>query len=355
MTNLSLLRAAMPCAVSLCALSSFALGAPNYSLVGQYSVASGIAGVDVLPDGRLVGVRADGALFAQTAANSSSWAQIGAIDAALLNSFGPSFLAVTPDGSRLAIGDGNFGAGSSVLLVDVNTLDPMSISAASTVALANYAGRWSDNDTLFVSGADGFSGGIVSQLTASTLSTRTVVDSLDGASGGVITDGTWLYTGNGFAFDSAPGNSQTGEVRAFLLSDLANAAAPFSYEASGVAVADALSAASLAIDSRGNLLIGGAEFGGGESGFFAVIGADLLSDALAGAGIVPDALEQRFDPSGGSAFSYSVLFNSITGEAIAISGGVAYRFAVPTPGAGLPLLASGLFLVSRRRRERSAA
>lgn len=355
MTNLSLLRAAMPCAASLCALSSASLAAPSYTLVGQYSVASGLAGVDVLPDGRLVGVRADGVIVAQAAANSSSWGQIGAIDASLLNPFGPSFLAASPDGSRLAIGDGNFGAGSSVLLVEVNTLDPMSISAASSVALANYAGRWANNDTLFVSGAAGFSGGIVSQLSASTLSTRTVIDSIDGASGGVITDGTWLYTGNGFAFDSAPGSSQTGEVRAFLLTDLANGAAPLSFESAGIAVADALSAASLAIDALGNLVIGGAEFGGGESGFFAVIGADLLSDALAGAGIVPDSLELRLDPSGGGAFAYSVLFNSITGETIAISGGTAYRFAIPAPGAGLPVLATGLFVAGRRRRERSAA
>ena len=137
----------------LCALSSASLAAPNYSLVGQYSVASGLAGVDVLPDGRLVGVRADGALLAQTAPNSSSWAQIGAIDASLLNPFGPSFLAVTPDGTRIAIGDGNFGAGASVLLLDAASLDPMSVTAASVIDLPNYAGRWSDNDTLFVTGA----------------------------------------------------------------------------------------------------------------------------------------------------------------------------------------------------------
>src|SRR5690606_28490553 len=134
------------------------------------------------------------------------------------------------------------------------------------------------NGTLVVTGARGFEG-IVSELRADTLATRTLIDSLDGASGGVATDGVWLYTGNGFAFESAPGNSGTGEVRALRLSDLGDT--PLSFEADGVAVADALSAGSLAIDALGNLVIGGSEFGG-ESGFFSVIGADLLADALTG-------------------------------------------------------------------------
>ena len=338
----------LSCAAALCcATASLSHAGVNYTLAGSFTLASGLSSVDTLADGRLIGVRADGALLAQTSVNSSSWSPVGAIDAALLNSFGPSFLAVTPDGSRIAIGDGNFGSGASVLLVDTLSLDPMSVSGAASVELANFSGRWADNDTLYVTGAEGFSGGIVTELIAGSLSTRVVINDLQGGSGGVATDGTWLYTGNGFDFDDMSG-SETGEVRAFRLADLAGA--PVSFENSGVAVADALSAGSLTLDSLGNLVIGGADFGaGGENGFFSVVGSDLLSDALLGAGIVPDSLETMLDPSGGSAFAYSVLFNSATGETVAIADGVAHRFTIPTPGAVSVLAFAGAVAVRRRR------
>ncbi len=337
---------ALPCAVLI---SSAAFAGVNYSPAGSFSIAAGLSSVDALSDGRLIGVRADGALFAQSSVNSSSWSQVGAIDAALLNEFGPSFLSVNPGGSRIAIGDGNFGAGASVLLVDVASLDPMSVSSATSVAMANFAGRWASNDTLFVTGAADFSGGIVSELDASTLATRIVVNDIQGGSGGVVTDGTWLYTGNGFDFDDMSG-SATGEVRAFRLSDFTGS--PISFEQSGVAVADALSAGSLGLDSLGNLVIGGADFApGGENGFFSVIGSDDLTNALLGSGIIPDSLEVMLDPSNGTAFGYSVLFNSATGETLAIADGVAYRFAIPAPGVGsLGALAFGAFATRRRAR-----
>ncbi len=336
----------LSCAAALCCAAS-SLAGVNYTLAGSFTLADGLSSVDTLADGRLIGVRADGALLAQNAINSSAWSQVGAIDATLLNSFGPSFLAVTPDGSRIAIGDGNFGAGASVLLVDTLSLDPMSVSGAVSVELANFSGRWADNDTLYVTGAADFSGGIVSELSAASLSTRVVINDLQGGSGGVATDGAWLYTGNGFDFDDMSG-SETGEVRAFRLADLDGA--PVSFENGGLAVADALSAGSLAFDSLGNLVIGGADFStGGENGFFSVVGADLLSDALVGAGIVPDSLETMLDPSGGSAFAYSVLFNSATGETVAIADGVAYRFTIPAPASVVAL--SGVLALVRRRRE----
>lgn len=350
MTTLIRSAAALSCAIAAASFPSVSIASVNYALAGSFTLADGLSSVDALADGRLIGVRADGALLAQTGVHSSTWSQVGAIDASLLNAFGPSFLSVNPGGTRLAIGDGNFGAGASVLLVDVASLDPMGVSNVTSVASANFAGRWVSDDTLFVTGAADFSGGIVTELDASTLSTRVVVNDIQGGSGGVVTDGTWLYTGNGFDFDSAPGTSETGEVRAFRLSDFTGS--PLSFEQGGIPVADALSAGSLAIDALGNLVIGGADFAtGGESGFFSVIGSGDLSNALLGAGIVPDALETMLDPSNGSAFGYSVLFNSATNEAIAISGGVAYRFAIPAPSAGaLGLLALGALSTRRRAR-----
>jgi hypothetical protein len=350
MTTLIRSAAALSCAIAAASFPSVSIGGVNYALAGSFTLADGLSSVDTLADGRMIGVRADGALLAQSGVHSSTWSQVGAIDASLLNAFGPSFLSVNPGGTRLAIGDGNFGAGASVLLVDVASLDPMNVSNTTSVASANFAARWLSNDTLYVTGAADFSGSIVTELDASTLSTRVVVNDIQGGSGGVVTDGTWLYTSNGFDFDPTPGTSETGEVRAFRLSDFNGS--PVSFEMNGVAVADALSAGSLAIDALGNLVIGGADFAvGGESGFFSVINSNIIADALLGAGIVPDSLEAMLDPSNGTAFGYSVLFNSATNETIAISGGVAYRFTIPAPGAGmLGLLALGA--LSKRRRSR---
>jgi uncharacterized protein (TIGR03382 family) len=350
MTTLIRSAAALSCAIAAASFPSVSIGGVNYALAGSFTLADGLSSVDALSDGRLIGVRADGALLAQTSVHSSSWSQVGAIDASLLNAFGPSFLSVNPGGSRLAIGDGNFGPGASVLLVDIGALNPMSVSNATSVASANFAARWSSDDTLYVTGAADFSGSIVTELNASTLSTRVVVNDIQGGSGGVVTDGTWLYTGNGFDFDPTPGTSETGEVRAFRLSEFDGS--PLSFEQGGLPVADALSAGSLAIDALGNLIIGGADFAvGGESGFFSVINSNIIADALLGAGIVPDSLETMLDPSNGSAFAYSVLFNSATNETVAISGGVAYRFTIPAPGAGaLGLLALGALSTRRRAR-----
>lgn len=340
--------AALSCAAAAAALSPASSAGVNYTLAGSFALADGLSSVDALADGRLIGVRADGALLAQTSVNASSWAQVGAIDAALLNEFGPSFLAVNGAGTRLAIGDGNFGAGASVLLLDIAALDPMSVSAVASVATPNFAGRWSGDDTLYVTGAADFSGSLVSELDARSLASRVVVNDIQGGSGGVATDGTWLYTGNGFDFDDMSG-SETGEVRAFRLADLAGG--PVSFEQGGLPVADALSAGSLAVDSLGNLVIGGADFApGGESGFVSVVGSGPLADALLGAGVVPDSLEAMFDPSNGSAFAYSVLFNAATNETVAIADGVAYRFTIPAPGAApLGLLACAVFAPRRRR------
>jgi hypothetical protein len=336
--------AAISCAA---VLSCTTLAGVNYSLVGSFTLADGLASVDSLADGRLIGVRADGALLAQTSVNSSSWAQVGAIDAALLNSFGPSFLAVTPDGSRIAIGDGNFGAGASILVFDTASLNPMSVSGVTSIALGSYTGSWLNNSSLLVSGGDA-NGAYVAELDAGVFTTRLLVNDVGGASGGISTDGTTLYTGNGFDFDTK-GGSETGEVRGFDLAALLAGAEPESFETTGIPVADALSAGSLAIDSLGNLIIGGSDFfSGGESGFFAVVGADLLADALAGGGIVPNSLEAMLDPSNGSANGYFVLFNDATNEAIAVADGVAYRYTVPTPGA-LGVFGFAGTLCARRR------
>ena len=73
-------------------------------------------------------------IHVQDALHGSTYSRIGSFDPSLISSFGASFLAVSPDGSTLAIGDGNFGPGASVHFLDAASLDPNSASNVTSVA-----------------------------------------------------------------------------------------------------------------------------------------------------------------------------------------------------------------------------
>jgi len=215
-------RAAVACAIGALAVPALA-SVPSYTLVGSYSAPTGAW--DVLSDGRLVSIDSSGVIRAQSQVNGASFSRVGSIDGALISSFGASFLSVSGDGSTLAIGDGNFGAGASVYTVDVASLSTSGASLATGFAVGNFAGAWLDGSTLAISGSDNASGAsVVTRLDTLTGDTRVLVNDLAGASGGVATDGQYLYTGNGFSFG---GGSDTGEVRAFGLADLTGPALSF--------------------------------------------------------------------------------------------------------------------------------
>ncbi len=326
---------------------------PSYSPVGSYTPS--VAGVwDVARAGSAAGLAytltSGGEIHLQDAANSAGSSLVGRIDASLLSSFGPAFLTLSPDGSTIAIGDGNFGAGARVHFVSVSALHPVFISTTTSVAAANTSAHWASGATLYVSGSDATLGSVVTSIDAPSLDARVVVSNVGGASGGVVTDGQFLYTGNGFDF--APGGSDTGEVRAFSLAAITAAAssgAPLDFEAIGRPVADALSASSLAIDAQGNLFVGGGDFfgGSGDLGYAAAISGSAIQAALAGGPLAPDAEEQRVSPAGVD--FYSVAFNAVTGEWLVGASGTIHRFAVPAP-ATVAFGALALGFTTRRRR-----
>lgn len=343
----------LPLVALSCATAPAIAAPPSYSLVGSYTPS--VAGVwDIaragVAAGRAYTLTSGGEIHLQAAANSAQSSLVGRIDASLLSPFGPAFLSLSPDGSTIAIGDGNFGAGARVHLLSVSALHPALISTPSSVASANTSAHWASGSTLYVSGSDASLGSVVTSIDASTLDARVVVSNIGGASGGVVTDNQFLYTGNGFDF--APGGSDTGEVRAFSLAAITAAAssgAPLDFEAAGRPVADALSASSLAIDALGNLFVGGGDFfgGSGDLGYAAAVSASAIQAALAGGPIAPDTEERRVSPNGVD--FYGVTFNTVTGEWLVSASGTIHRFAVPTPAA-TALGALAIALTTRRRR-----
>lgn len=329
--------------------------AGSYSLVGTFELPANVSAYDTLPDGRLITfVGSD--FWLQDAQNSSSWTRAGSLAPGLISPFGASFVRVSPDGAIIAIGDNNFGPGATVHTLPIASLDPIAPSATTSWLLPNTDAHWATETQLFVTGAG--ASGLVSTIDLSASTTRTVIENIGFSAAGVTSTATHLFAGNGFDLGGA---SQTGEVRAFAWADLAGAGAPLDF-LSGVAVADALSAASLDVDPLGSLFVGGGDvFGGsGDFGYAAAVDADALALALAGGPIAPDSAEQRLTPAS-NADSYFTRYNRTTGELLVTvfdntsfePGATVYRYAIPAPAAG-SLLAFAL-LGSSRRAQRSRA
>lgn len=355
-SGVSGVRAGPACvaAVVLCAVNLDAARAdlPSYQLVGSYEIPPGVW--DVLGDGRVV-VMQGNRLWMQDAVHAPNFSAIGSIDPALLPAWGASFVRVSPDGETVAIGDNRAGLDvQTVHLVDWSSLNTGGVSATRAVVAANYDAVWMNSATLMVSGTlDDFSGSVVTRIDAASGEARVVIDDIGGGAGGVTTDGVFLYTGNGF--DSQPGGSETGEVRAIELAMLG--IDPVSFESVGIGVADALSAGSLGLDALGNLLVGGGDFIGGDLGYAAVVDGDAIAAALAGGGIAPDGSELRLTPTGDGVF-YDIRWNGATAELLVAVDTAGqrrmFRYVVPTPGstaAAIAILALGMGRRSRRERK----
>lgn len=325
-------------AVASIACCAAVASAQNYQLVGSYPAPSGA--FDILPDGRLIAIDGD-SVSVQSALHTPTFGAIGSVTPGHINaSFGASFIAVNPSGTTFAIGDNDAGSGpQDVLLIDVAALSITSPTAPTVIASTNNSAAWSDDSTLFVSGAANFvDPSTLTRIDALTESATVVVDDLNGASAGVAVFGGRVYTGNGFAFGT--GYEATGAIASFALGTLHSATLPVPFD-SGELVATALSAASLDFDGAGNMIVGGSNaFGGGEGGFVSVIPSGAFPDATSADG-------QRLFPDTGTFGFPSARFNDATGEILVSDGGTIYRFAVPSPG-GAMLIAC--LLVGRRRR-----
>ncbi len=311
----------------LLAAPAFAQFTP-YTLSGTFSLpGTGTGPIDVAPGGRIIAL--DGAtVYRETAPGTHTFLALGTLAGADFNSFGASFVRVSPDGQRLAVGN-NGGASFSHFQVGVFQIATLT---GTWFDANSFDGKWISNHLLALTAGTVGSPSVVTVL--DTLSpnpaspiNRTIINNIGGASGGIAFDifGN-LYTGNGF---STTGPSGTGAVRAFtslawhlaLLSGV-----PLNFETQGVLIIDVLSASSLGFDNHGNFLAGGGDFAGGtDVDYAAVARREAVAEAFLGHGPVNPAdpnQVQKLDPdTTNPADFYSITSNHVNGELYLITFG----------------------------------
>lgn len=258
---------------------SFAVGINDYQLTRSFTLPAAAAGsggqvlFDALPNGRLLLLNGS-AVSVETASQSGTFTSVGNI-AGFAPAFGPSFLSISPDGTRAAAGTNG---GGSVAVFD--TSNPALVT---NYSMQDFSGEWFDNRYLAV--ANFTSGSTVQVLDTTTSSVTTVVSNIGGFSAGVSFDAAGnLYTGN--AFDTAAGGSGTGWVKAFSAAAWQNALATttsLNFETTGAPIADLLTAYPIGFDTFGNMFVGGGDFFGssGDFGYAALVDAAAVSSALA--------------------------------------------------------------------------
>jgi len=319
----------------------------------------------VLPDGRILAVVTDDSdaapqnfsagtpkLFVESGVGTRSFALVGDLPlpavppATAWPDFGASFLSISPSGNRVAVGNNNGRVG---VFSAAGLAGGGPVPAVSWFEVDHFDAAWFDEDLLAVTNL----AGVQTFDTAST-STDTIITGTT-ASGGITLDGGGnLYMADGFG-------ANAGNVRRFTLADWQNAlatGAPLDFF-SGEDLLTFSSAASLALDNEGNLLVGGGLF------------TQPFEESNAFAAFRPaDGTLRTFDPNAvenEEGNFYVLTFNPVTDEIyinepfalnnsrridntrmfVVAAGGSAGAPVVPEPG-GLPLLAVAMLIFGRR-------
>ncbi len=288
--------------------------------------------LDILPDGRII-VLSQTTVFRETAPRSRSFVALGTLPDADFSSFGASFLLVSPDGGRIAVGNNG---GASFINFQVGIFALPSLAGTWYTANSDSAAWINDRYLALTAGTFG-SPSIVTAFDSFSSdpdhpSNRTIIQNIGGASGGIAFDRAKnLYTGNAF---STTGPSTTGAVKAFAHADWLSAlhgGPPIDFEAQGVLVVTVLDADPLTFDTSGNLFSGGGDlFGGGDVNFAALISKAAVRSALEGGGPVDTSdprQVRKLDPDPAPRSSYDVIVNRVLDEVyLRSSGSVAFVF-----------------------------
>ncbi|MEM8757031.1 MAG: hypothetical protein AAGF47_04530 [Planctomycetota bacterium] len=322
--------------VSASVLGVGAVSGQGLDLVLTDSFAIQAAAYDALPSGQIFGLTAAGEVLLETGVGSGGFAVSNTIAASSISPFGASFVSVSPDGSRIAVGNGEFGPANAVDIYDASAFvfgGPTAVAPEASIVSPNFAGDWSDDSQrLFVTGGDATSfTTVVNQIDLSDAAipptAETVITPAGFASGGVAATGGDLFVGDGgsgsvFLFDRA-------SLDAGSPADLAT----------GGLVATENSAA--AVDVFGDLLfVAGQEFMG--DGDFVVI--DRVTNESV-----------KLSPAG-TDFFYGGFFNTATNQmfvtATNFATGERQAFVydiIPTPGVLAIAPLAGLVAARRRR------
>lgn len=269
---------------------------------------------DVLANGRIV-VLSGTEVFEETTPHSRVFVSLGSLPDADFNEFGASFLKISPDGHRIAVGN-NGGA----------TFDHFQVGVFAFPALTgtwfdanSFLAAWINERFLALTAGTFGSPSIVTALDThssdpSHPSNPTIIANIGGASGGIAFDKNKnLYTANGFA---TTGPSTTGAVKAFRPADWRAAlhgGTPLDFEAQGTLIVTALSGGPLGFDDSDNLFVGGGDFfGSGGINFAAFVSHRAVTSALHGGGPVntsDPAQVRKVDPDPAPTSSYDIIIN----------------------------------------------
>jgi len=290
----------------------------RYQLSGGFELPAGTDVFDVLADGRVIALVGD-TVEVETALGSRTFMGRGPLPGADLPFFGAAFLRVSPDGTRIAVGNNG---GGSFGDFKVGVFDLATLSGEWFVA-GHFDAEWTDDTHLAITSGDFVNPSVVTVLDVaspdpSDPSNPIVVNNIGGASGGIAFDAAGnLFTGNGF---TSTGPSGTGAAKAFPRATwmAALSGGPvIDFESDGVLVVDVLSASPLVFDNEGNLFVGGGDLAP-DADFVALVRGSAVAAALAGAGPVDPndpAQVRRLDPIPGNDFNFYLAdFNRVTGE-----------------------------------------
>lgn len=263
-------------------------------------------------EGRLI-VAENTTIWMQRTYGSSQWDAVATVPTAM----DPSFIRVSPDGSKIALGRGY---GQPLLIVPTSVLsvaNPPDLTSASGVVtfssshLSYYDGDWKDNRYFIIDGGSWpgpdctypywndpqctFSSGVGALDTESSdpaNDTGVLVTTHDGASADVdVDENDNLLVGIGWLPDDG-GVNRTGELRVIVGSSW-DETVPNTIDFSSLPlVADnLLTAAWMGQDAEGNLHVGGGDaFGTGgpvENGYAAIIKAGVVDDIATGTRTTP--------------------------------------------------------------------
>ncbi|MEL7483029.1 MAG: hypothetical protein AAFN41_01625 [Planctomycetota bacterium] len=303
-----------------CAAAAPTLAQPELALTTTFQLPANAA-FDVQPDGTLLAINGDGIVLQQDAINGDTFFASGTIGTVNANAFAPSFVAISPDGQSVAVGNNEFNTNNAVSFFDTTELlAPGAVVPLNTVITPNFKADWAGNTTLFVAGADSATfGTVVNQLFITGNAAETVIAPAGGFSGGIAVDNNTLYVGDG----------ASGDVRAFTDSTITPAPAEFT---AGTFITSATSASD--IDTLGDLLlVAGAVFGGE--------GNATVFDQATG-------LSTVLTPAGADAF-YGGYFNTFTNQLVVTANGTAYVYDIIPAPATLALAPAALMVIRRRR------
>ena len=248
-------------------------------------------------------------IYLQRTYGSGQWDLVGTVT----NTMDPSFIHVSPDGNKIALG---MGYGAPLLIIPISVLsanNPQVLDTSSSVKsfdVTSYDGDWVDNQYFVINGGQWpgpectypyhddpdctFQSGVGSVDTESTDPEHTgilLISGIPGASSDVDVDSNGnLITGLGWA--TGPPN-RTGEVKVWATADwAADTPQNLDYESNTRIIGqNMLSSGYLGEDAEGNLHVGGGDaFGVGgavENGYAAMIKAGIVNDIATGARTTP--------------------------------------------------------------------